>query len=102
MYKLMLFTDGSVNTPSNIGNGAYLVPVHEWLFYPITASGKNFNSQNITYIPAVKFFPFLVLEQNILFGDRNYLSVPENLLEIELFGYVAGAFTGAVKDKSGV
>jgi transcriptional regulator of acetoin/glycerol metabolism len=52
MYKLMLFTDGSVNTHSNIGYGAYL-------------------------------------------------SVPENLLEIELFGYVAGAFNGAVKDING-
>ncbi len=50
-----------------------LVPIHEWLFCPITASGENFTPRNITYIPAVKISPFLVLEQNILFVDGNKL-----------------------------
>ncbi len=34
---------------------------------------KFFFPRNITYIPVVKIFSFLVLEQNILFVDRNYL-----------------------------
>lgn len=38
--------------------------------------------------------------------DKNFVavncsSIPETLLESELFGYIKGAFTGAVKDKEG-
>ena len=33
-------------------------------FCPISASGSKFNPQNIPYIPAVKFFAFLELEEN--------------------------------------
>jgi hypothetical protein len=33
-------------------------------FCPISASGSNFNPRNILYIPVVKIFAFLDLEQN--------------------------------------
>uniref|UniRef100_A0A7C4Y3Z2 Sigma-54-dependent Fis family transcriptional regulator n=1 Tax=candidate division WOR-3 bacterium TaxID=2052148 RepID=A0A7C4Y3Z2_UNCW3 len=36
------------------------------------------------------------------FIPLNCASIPENLLESELFGYKKGAFTGAVSDKDGV
>jgi len=39
-------------------------PLHNVLFCPISVSGSNFNPQNIQYIPAVKIFAFLELEQN--------------------------------------
>jgi len=47
----------------------YLVSIHKWLFCPISASGSNFNPRNKPYIPAVKIFAFLELEQNISFLD---------------------------------
>jgi hypothetical protein len=38
--------------------------LHNHPFCPISASGSNFNPRNIQYIPAVKIFAFLELEQN--------------------------------------
>ncbi|KHE92693.1 MAG: sigma-54 dependent transcriptional regulator [Candidatus Scalindua rubra] len=35
------------------------------------------------------------------FVTVNCSAIPENLMESEMFGYVKGAFTGAIKDKSG-
>lgn len=41
------------------------------------------------------------LRNNQVFLPINCGALPENLLESELFGYVKGAFTGAIKDKKG-
>jgi len=41
-----------------------LRPLHNVPFCPISASGSNFNPRNIQYIPVVKIFAFLELEQN--------------------------------------
>ena len=38
-------------------------------FYPISASCSNFNPRNIQYIPVVKIFAFLDLEQNWTFWN---------------------------------
>jgi len=39
-------------------------PLKNTPFCPISVSGSNFNPRNIPYIPAVKIFAFLELEQN--------------------------------------
>jgi hypothetical protein len=42
-------------------------PLQNALFWPIPASGLNFNPQNTLCIPVVKIFAFLGLEQNWAF-----------------------------------
>jgi hypothetical protein len=41
-----------------------LRPLQNVPFCPISASGSNFNPQNIQDIPVVEIFAFLELEQN--------------------------------------
>ncbi len=48
-----------------------------------------------------KYIHFLSGRRDKPFVHVNCASIPENLLEAELFGYVKGAFTGAVRDKPG-
>ena len=57
-----------------------------------SGTGKNLIAKNIYNISNRKNKPFVVV---------NCGTLPENLLESELFGYVKGAFTGADKDKHG-
>jgi len=42
-------------------------PLQNGTFFPIPASGSNFNPRNILYIPVVEIFAFLELEQNLPF-----------------------------------
>lgn len=57
-----------------------------------TGTGKEILSRAIHELSHRKENPFVAI---------NCGALPENLLESELFGYKAGAFTGAVKDKPG-
>ena len=58
-----------------------------------TGTGKEVFAQAIHYEGARKLKPFVAV---------NCSGFNPNLLESELFGYKAGAFTGAVKDKRGL
>ena len=57
-----------------------------------TGTGKNILAKYIHTLSSRRNKPFIKI---------NCASIPENLLESELFGYVKGAFTGATRDKPG-
>lgn len=57
-----------------------------------TGTGKELFSQAIHEASRRKSKPFIAI---------NCSAIPKDLQESELFGYVKGAFTGAVKDKKG-
>lgn len=58
-----------------------------------TGTGKELFARSIHYISQRGEKPFIPI---------NCSAIPENLLESELFGYVKGAFTGAVSTKRGL
>lgn len=58
-----------------------------------SGTGKELLAKAIHYQSPFKNGPLIV---------ANCGAIPENLVESELFGYKAGAFTGAVKDKKGL
>lgn len=58
-----------------------------------TGTGKEVFAEAIHYESTRKMQPFVAI---------NCSSLPPELLESELFGYKAGSFTGAVKDKKGL
>jgi PAS domain S-box-containing protein len=57
-----------------------------------SGTGKEVLARSLHFISQQKEGPFVTV---------NCGALPDNLLESELFGYKAGAFTGAVKDKPG-
>ena len=62
------------------------------LIYGESGTGKERIADGIHAVSARKEKPLIKV---------NCAAIPEHLLESELFGYVKGAFTGAVKDKPG-
>ena len=58
-----------------------------------TGTGKELFARSIHYSSSRKDKPFIPI---------NCSAIPDNLLESELFGYIKGAFTGAVGNKRGL
>jgi transcriptional regulator with GAF, ATPase, and Fis domain len=58
-----------------------------------TGTGKDVAARRIHELSPRRAFPFVAI---------NCASLPDELVEAELFGYARGSFTGAVKEKEGL
>ncbi|MBI5711177.1 MAG: sigma 54-interacting transcriptional regulator [Candidatus Eisenbacteria bacterium] len=79
---------GILNLLSKVGDSSATV-----LFMGETGTGKGLLAQVVHEISNRRDRPFVHV---------NCAALPEPLLESELFGYVHGAFTGAIRDKQGL
>ena len=79
---------GILSLLSKVGDSSATV-----LFMGETGTGKGLLAQVVHEISNRRDRPFVQV---------NCAALPESLLESELFGYVHGAFTGAVRDKQGL
>jgi len=61
-------------------------PLQNALFCPISTSGSNFNPRNIQYIPVVKIFAFLDLDQNWAFFKGLLIKTISSSLQGEVDG----------------
>jgi transcriptional regulator with GAF, ATPase, and Fis domain/Tfp pilus assembly protein PilF len=79
---------GILSLLSKVGDSSATV-----LFMGETGTGKGLLAQVVHEVSNRRDRPFVQV---------NCAALPESLLESELFGYVHGAFTGAVRDKQGL
>src|SRR6185503_16508762 len=79
---------GIMNLLGKVGDSTATV-----LFMGETGTGKGLLAQVLHELSSRREHSFVQV---------NCAALPEQLLESELFGYVHGAFTGAVRDKSGL
>jgi len=63
------------------------------LIWGETGTGKDLTAKKLHELSERKNKPFVAI---------NCVNIPEGLFESELFGYVKGAFTGAIKEKAGL
>ena len=64
---------------------------------PVVVTGESGTGKELV----ARAMHFMGNRQNESFIEVNCAAIPENLLELEFFGYKRGAFTGAVADKKG-
>lgn len=98
-------TDNSFLSGSLLGNSDAIVKVKEMIQkisgydnLAVLLQGESGTGKNM----AAKVIHFMAGGDEKPFVEVNCAAIPEKLLESELFGYIKGAYTGAVADKKGL